>query len=160
MRYKEPFTIYPRKLKTVTVYYYQCYDNNGKRICGHSTGQQTRTAAKRYCMELYRNGKLIPREKTISFAEFAEGWWDTQKCMYLHWRQMQNPLAPSTIDHYKTGLKLHIEPHFGKIRLSAITPEIIQNWILRLAQDGYSNSTINIQIAALRIMLGKQQGLN
>jgi integrase/recombinase XerC len=153
MRYKEPFTIYPRKLKTVTVYYYQCYDNNGKRICGHSTGQKSKTAAKMYCMELYRKGKLIPETKPVSFVEFAEGWWDTKTCKYLEWRQMQSPLAPSTIDHYKTNLELHLKPFFGKMKLNAITPECIQDWIMNLSRKGFTNSSINIQIATLKVML-------
>jgi len=153
MRYKEPFTIYPRKLKNVTVFYYQCYDNNGKRICGHSTGQRTKTGARSYCMELYRNGKLIPESKPVSFAEFARGWWDTKTCKYLEWRQVQNPLSPSTIDHYKTNLELHIKPYFGKIKLSAITPELIQNWIMDISRKGYNNSSINIQLATLKVML-------
>jgi len=153
MRYKEPFTIYPRKLKTVTVYYYQCYDNNGKRICGHSTGQLKKTAAKMYCMKLFREGRLIPENKPVSFGEFADGWWNLKTCKYLEWRQMQNPLAPSTIDHYKTNMELHLKPYFGKMKLSSITPEVIQNWIMDLSRKGYNNSSINIQIATLKVMI-------
>jgi len=153
MRYKEPFTIYPRKLKKITVYYYQCYDNNGKRICGHSTGQRTKTAARKFCMELYRSGKLIPENKPVDFAEFAGGWFEPDKCRYLEWRQVQNPLSPSTIDHYKINLKLHILPYFGRMKLGAITQELIQNWILDLSRKGFNNSSINIQIATLKIML-------
>jgi len=153
MRYKEPFTIYPRKLKTVTVFYYQCYDNNGKRVCGHSTGQRTKTAARLYCMNLYRNGNLIPGNKSISFGEFAAGWWDVKTCKYLEWRQMQNPLAPSTIDHYKTSMKLQIVPFFGKMKLTSISTETIQRWILKLSQEGYNNSSINIKIATLKVMM-------
>jgi len=153
MRYKEPFTIYPRKLKTVTVFYYQCYDNNGKRICGHSTGQRTKTAARLYCMDLYRNGKLVPGNKSVSFGEFAAGWWDLKTCKYLEWRQMQNPLAPSTIDHYKTSTELQIVPFFGKMKLINISTETIQRWILKLSQEGYNNSSINIKIATLKVMM-------
>jgi site-specific recombinase XerD len=153
MRYKELFTIYPRRLKTVTVYYYQCYDNNGKRICGHSTGQRTKTAAKMYCMELYRTGRLVPDKKPISFAEFSDGWWNIKTCKYLEWRQIQNPLAPSTIDHYKTNLELHIKPFFGKMKLNAITTEIVQSWIMGLSREGYNNSSINILIATLKLMM-------
>ena len=153
MRYKEPFTVYPRKLKTVTVFYYQCYDHNGKRTCGHSTGQRTKTAAKMYCMELYRNGTLIPDKKAVNFGEFAAGWWDIATCKYLEWRQLQNPLAPSTIDHYKTNLERHIKPFFGNKRLDAISPELVQNWILALSQEGYNHASINIIIATLRVMM-------
>ncbi|MDR0320957.1 MAG: site-specific integrase [Treponema sp.] len=153
MRYKEPFTVYPRKLKTVTVFYYQCYDSNGRRMCGHSTGQRTKTAAKMYCMELYRKGALIPEKKPISFAEFAAGWWDIKTYKYLEWRQMQDPLAPSTIDHYKTNLELHIRPFFGKLKLNAISPELVQSWIMRLSREGYNNSSINVLIATLKVMM-------
>ena len=153
MRYKELFTVYPRKLKTVTVFYYQCYDNNGKRTCGHSTGQRTKTNAKKYCMELYRAGKLIPEKKPVSFAEYSDGWWDIKTCKYLEWRQIQNPLAPSTIDHYKTNLELHIKPFFGKMKLNDITADIVENWILGMSREGYNNSSINIQIATLKIMM-------
>jgi integrase len=153
MRYKELFTVYPRKLKTVTVFYYQCYDNNGKRICGHSTGQRTKTAAKMYCMELYRAGKLIPEKKPLSFEEFSDGWWNIKTCKYLEWRQTQNPLAPSTIDHYKTNLELHIKPFFGKIKLNAISTELVQNWIMGLSREKYNNSSINTLIATLKAMM-------
>ena len=153
MRYKEPFTVYPRRLKTVTVFYYQCYDNNGKRICGHSTGQRTKTAAKMYCMELYRMGKLIPNNKPSSFAEFADGWWNIKTCKYLEWRQAQNPLAPSTIDHYKANLELHIKPYFGKMKLDDISTDLVQNWIMDLSREKHNNSSINTLIATLKVMM-------
>ena len=160
MRYKEPFTIYPRKLKTVTVFYYQCYDSYGRRLCGHSTGQRTKTAARMYCMELYREGKLIPGKKPVSFAEFANGWWDLKTCKYLEWRQMQNPLAPTTIDHYKNNLELHIKPFFGKLKINAISPELVQSWIMRLVREGYNNSYINVLIATLKVMMKEAARLN
>ena len=153
MRFKEPFTLYPRKLKTVTVFYYQCYDSDDRRICGHSTGQRTKTAARAWCMKLYREGKLVPEKKTITFGEFSAGWWDIKTCKYLEWRQVQNPLALSTIDHYKTSLEIHIKPYFAKTRLDAITLETAQKWVLNLSKKGYTNASINIQIAALKIMM-------
>jgi integrase len=104
-------------------------------------------------MELYRAGKLIPEKKPISFEEFAAGWWDIKTCKYLEWRQMQNPLAPSTIDHYKTNLELHLKPFFGKLKLNAISAELVQNWVLRLSREGYNNSSVNVQIATLKIMM-------
>jgi integrase len=110
-------------------------------------------------MDLFRKGKLIPEKKPMSFAEFAEGWWNPETCKYLRWRQVQNPLSPSTIDHYKTNLELHIKPYFGKMRLNAIMPEVIQNWVTRLSLDGYTNSSINIKVATLKAMLNEAMRL-
>jgi site-specific recombinase XerD len=104
-------------------------------------------------MDLYRKGKLIPNEKPLMFKDFAEGWWDINTCKYLEWRQLQSPLAPATVDHYKTSLEQHIKPFFGKMRLTAITSEIVQNWIMQMSQEGYSHSTINLNIAALKMMM-------
>ena len=40
MRYREPFTIFPRPRKNgETVYYYRIYDEDGKRTTVKSTGQ-------------------------------------------------------------------------------------------------------------------------
>jgi integrase len=104
-------------------------------------------------MDLYRNGKLVPEKKPISFAEFADGWWDIKTCRYLEWRQMQDPLAPSTIDHYRTNLELHIKPFFGKLKLNDISSALVQNWLMRLSREGYNNSSINVLIATLKVMM-------
>ena len=44
-------------------------------------------------------------------------------------------------------------PRFGKMKLGSITPDFIQNWIMDLSRRGYNNSSINIQIATLKVML-------
>ncbi|MCL2126787.1 MAG: site-specific integrase [Treponema sp.] len=104
-------------------------------------------------MELYRKGKLKPEKKSVSFKEFAAGWWNIETCKYLQWRQIQNPLAPSTIDHYKTNLELHIKPFFGKTMINAISPELVRSWIMHLSRKGYNNSSINVLIATLKVMM-------
>jgi integrase len=108
-------------------------------------------------MELYRKGKLLPENKPLTFGEFSEGWWDIKTCKYLRWRQMENPLAPTTIDYYKTALRLHIKPFFAKIKLTSISPETVQNWIMQLSRKGYNNSSINIKIATLKVMMKEAQ---
>jgi integrase len=104
-------------------------------------------------MELYRAGKLIPEKNPVSFEEFAVGWWNIKTCKYLEWRQTQSPLAPSTIDHYKTNLELHIKPFFGGMKLTTISTELVQDWIMCLSRKGFNNSSINISIATLKAMM-------
>jgi hypothetical protein len=75
MRAKAVFSVFPRKLPGgKVVYYYQCYDANGKRLNGHSTGQSTKTAAAAYCMKRYREGNLIPQKVTVhgSYSKIDE----------------------------------------------------------------------------------------
>jgi hypothetical protein len=61
MRYKEVFTVFPRKTKkNLKVFYYRTYDENGNRTTSRSTGQTSKSAAKTYCKELQKKGLLIP----------------------------------------------------------------------------------------------------
>jgi hypothetical protein len=73
MREKDVFSVFPRKLRSgKVVFYYQCYDENGNRSSGLSTGQVTKTAARVYCMRLYREGNLFPHKRHIpTFEEYA-----------------------------------------------------------------------------------------
>jgi hypothetical protein len=76
MRVKDDFTLYRRKLASgIVVFYYQCYDTDGKRLCGHSTGKTTKTEARKECIRLLQAGLLVPaKQKMPAFAEYAEGW--------------------------------------------------------------------------------------
>ncbi|MDR1596956.1 MAG: hypothetical protein LBR99_04550 [Treponema sp.] len=66
MRVKDIFSVFPRKLRFgKVVFYYQCYDESGNRSSGLSTGQITKTAARVYCMRLYREGNLFPLTGSI-----------------------------------------------------------------------------------------------
>jgi hypothetical protein len=47
----------------IVFFYYRTYDENGQRLCGHSTGQTTRTAEREFCNRLNREGKLIPQKQ-------------------------------------------------------------------------------------------------
>ena len=47
MRYKEPFTLYARKMKNgKPVWYYRVYDSDGNRTSGKSTGLTSKTVTK------------------------------------------------------------------------------------------------------------------
>jgi hypothetical protein len=87
MRLRETFTLYKRRLGSgKVVWYYQCYDGRGRRLCGHSTGQGTKTAAREYCLGLLKGERLLPvgaAGRVPTFREFAEGFWDFDKSEYL-----------------------------------------------------------------------------
>jgi hypothetical protein len=69
MRLKEAFSLYKRKLVSgKVVFYYQAYDGQGRRVCGQSTGKTNKTAAREYCNELLRLGKLVPENKSGAVA--------------------------------------------------------------------------------------------
>lgn len=84
MRYKEPFTLYFRKMANgKTVWYYRTYDENGIRTSGKSTGQTSKTRTKLYCLDLLKKDQLLIK-KVPQFSEYSKGLfaWDT--CPYIN----------------------------------------------------------------------------
>jgi integrase len=156
MRAKAVFCVFPRKLPGGrAVFYYQCYDSNGKRLHGHSTGQSTKTAAVAYCMKLYREGNLIPKKKVPIFEEYARGWWDFQTCGYLRWRTMRKEITESTVALFKSNTDLHITPYFGRMKLDAITGQDIETWLSTFKGKQLKNTTANSNLHTFKIMMGE-----
>ena len=155
MRYREPFTVFPRKMKSgLVVWYYQTYDTNSRRTTARSTGQTSKGAARVYCNKLYKEDALIPnRGRNLFFSKYAENWWDWDKCEYVKFRQSRRDLSRNYIKTAKLNLKNHILPRFGKMRLDAITSYDIEKWVLEFSAKGLSNQTANINLTFLNIML-------
>jgi integrase len=156
MRAKAIFTVFGRKLASgKTVFYYQCYDEKGKRLWAKSTGLHKKTEATAYCMKLYRDGLLIPLPKTPTFGEYAEGWFDIETCRFLKWRQLHDPLSQGTIDIHKNNLSVHLKEFFAKYKLDEIDTEVLEDWFLDMSKKELKPSSINLAYRTLRLMLGE-----
>jgi integrase len=154
MRIKADFIVFPRKMPSGrVVFYFQCYDDNGVRQNGRSTGCSKKTEAKAYCMRLYREGALVPKKKTVTFEEFAAGWWDVKTCKYLALRQLSDPFSEGTIAMNKANTENYLKGFFGKIRLGDITKDTMREWFLDMNRRGLSASTTNTALKTLRVML-------
>jgi integrase len=168
MRIRESYTLYKRRLSSGhTVYYYRTYDQDGKRTCGHSTGQVTRTAAKEYCNRLLREGKLIPnsrRRATVPlFRDFSTGFWDYQTSAYLKSRKGRRPITRGYAAQGEYAVRNHLLPAFGDKRLDAITTHDVDTWLTSFTDRTYETNskttrhykrnTANLAFRILRIML-------
>jgi len=137
MRNKATFTVFPRTLASgLKVYYYQCYDDKGRRQWAKSTGLTKKTEANEYVMRLFRQGLLVPEQKKPTFAEFSNGWWDIETCKYLKWRQLHEPITDSTLTIYQANFKNHIKDYFAEFKLDEITPLVIENWLVFMKDKG------------------------
>jgi len=157
MRIKGVFTLFARKLPSgQKVFYYQCYDQKGRRQWAKSTGQSRKTEAVAFCMKLYKDGLLIPEKKLPTFAEFSAGWWEADTCRYLKWRELHEPLTKSTINIHKLNFHNTIKDYYAKYRLDEITPEVIEEWLLYLSREReLMASTINLHLRTFRMMMGE-----
>lgn len=161
MRYREPWSLYPRKANPdgPTVWYYRTYDESGHRTMGRSTGTSSKTLAREYCARLYREGRLIPSADLV-FEEYARPWWIWGRCEYIRGRLERSAAGkPAISKRYASDMRKALEnrllPRFGKLRLSAISPEIIERWALQLRDEGLSGKGVNNLLSCLRVMLAE-----
>jgi hypothetical protein len=81
-RYREPFTIFPRKLPSgKTVYYFRTYTPGGERTTAHSTGKTNKTQARNYCADLLAQG-LLYSNTGMTFGIYADGFFDEDSQWY------------------------------------------------------------------------------
>ncbi|MBI9103739.1 MAG: tyrosine-type recombinase/integrase [Spirochaetales bacterium] len=155
MRYREPFTVYKRTLSSgKRIFYYYTYDENNKRTNGFSTGKKTRSAAKAYCFELLRQGKLIPkRGGNLTFKVYATDWWDWDKCEYIAYRSKRRTISKSYALTARHTLNKHILPRFGKVPIKTITTYDIEKWQDSFSDMGLANATARLSLTVLRVML-------
>jgi len=159
--FKKPFSLYSRKIVKKKVWYYRTYDEYGQRTTGKSTGQTSKASAEAYCMELYKQGKLIPN-KEMTLKQYAENyhWWIWDKCDYVKTQLARSPKSKPAISHVYvydclSRLKNHILPHLGKCKLSKLSPHIIEKWMTDLKKDGLAAKTINNISSVLKIMINE-----
>ena len=156
MRFKASFSLYRRKVGGgKSVFYYQCYDANGRRLCGHSTGQTTKTAAREFCIALFKENKLIrgKYQRIPTFKEFAADFWDIEKSGYLQSIKSRKKISRAYPDMGKRQTVNHLIPEFGDLRLDAITDKMIDTWLLSFPKKGYSTATANNFFKFLSTML-------
>ena len=156
MRYREPFTIFPRKLKSgKTIWYYRTYAPTGERTVAHSTGQTNKTLARRYCSELLEKG-LLYTGTSITFAAFAEHFYDDNSEWMLDKIQTgggKNVISKSTLKLYRHLNKNMLIPFFGKIKLYDLKTAHIKQYRAEASENGYSNNTINSSIACMKVII-------
>jgi hypothetical protein len=138
MRYREPFTVFPRKMKSgLVVWYYQTYDNNNRRTTARSTGQTSKGAARDYCNKLYKEDALVPnRGSNLVFAKYAENWWIWDKCEYVKFRLSRRELSRKYVDSGRSNLRLNILPYFKNMKLKDITNYNIEKWLMGMVKRG------------------------
>lgn len=154
MRVSEPYTIFPRTLKSgKTVYYYQYRLENGSRSTPKSTGCVTEASAKRFCNKLYNAG-TFERTSSTRFGIFAQDFFSKDKEFYK-WKQINNSkITDETLLAYDKFLRNQLLPYFENMQLNAITRQEVKNWII-WASDKWSAKTVNNAQTVLNTILNQ-----
>jgi integrase len=168
---KASYTLYTRpRSKGKPVWYFQTYNEQGRRLPGRSTGKTSKGEARLYCENLLKAGRLATPEVPTLAAWAAERHWyewprdkDEPLCRYA-----QGRLARSTkekpavgrrhIDSCHAYLRDHIIPDFGSKRLDDIAPADLEEWMFSLANQ-YAQKTVNNISSAFRTITAEAMRL-
>jgi site-specific recombinase XerD len=156
-RYREPYTVFPRKLSSgKTVYYYRTYSPSGERTTAHSTGKTNKTQARNYCAELLAKG-LLYSNTGMTFGIYAKGFFDDDSQWLADKIQAgqgkEQPVARNTLKSYRHTLDTYLLPFFKNIKLADIRPSHIKKFRSGLIEDDLSNSLINLSCTVMKIII-------
>ena len=156
-RYREPFTLFPRKLKNgKSVYYYRTYSPDGERTVAHSTGLTNKTLARNYCADLLSKG-LLYSNVGMCFGVYAKGFFDDDSQWMADKIQSGQgkvqPVAEKTLKAYRHYLADFIIPFFKNVKLVDIKPSHIKKFRDSFIEKGFSNSVINLNCTILKIII-------
>lgn len=156
-RYKEPFTIFPRKLPSGRiVFYYRTYTPDGERTVAHSTGKTNKTQARQYCADLLSKG-LLYSNSGMTFGVYANDFfgdnsqWMSDKIQAGQGKEQ--PVAKNTVKAYRHSLETFLLPFFKNIKVMDIKPSHIRKFRAELIEKELSNSVINLACTCLKIIL-------
>lgn len=153
-RYKQPYTLWKRKLSHgLSVYYYRYYLPDGTRSGYHSTGCTTKGKAVAYVEQLRKEERMgMPDSPT--FDVYFEGWWG-DNCPYVARKKTRGKdLSPTFIDARKSWTKRYISPAFGSTPLDAIRPAQIEDFLTSLTDEhNLAHGTANHVFKTMRLML-------
>lgn len=155
MRYKSPFTLFKRRLKSGTfVWYYTVYDENGVRHF-FSTGCTDKKQAAEICFNLFKNNALIPKKEFLA-CDYMRSFFCYDTSLYIQSKLARGlSYARTHADHMQRIVDTILIPKFGRYKLSEITTKLIESWILDLKKDNYSNASINNFFYALKTILSE-----
>lgn len=170
-RIRNEYCLYARKLAGGVVYYYRCYDSQGRRLPERSTHCRNKTEARAFVEKLLKTGKLgekLPPTLRVWTAErhFFE-WADDQEkpaCFYTQGRLARSSkdrpaVQKRYINDCKRALDKYILPKFGSKRISEIQPVQLEEWLFGLINAGLKPKTANNIASAFRIIMSEAERL-
>ena len=154
-RYRQNFSLYPRRVNGKIIWYYRTYSPEGKRTTGKSTGCTSRTKACGFCENLIKQNKLFAGVN-LTFGMYASKWFDEDSSWFKEKQKLatnDKPFSKNTLLLYNQLLTKRILPFFFDIRLKDITPEKIRQFRDKLLSEKLATSTITITLYILKMIL-------
>lgn len=118
-------------------YIFECAKVDGKRRrcskSGFKTKKEAEIAGNKACADYNNAGILfVPSEQ--SFSDYLDYWIATFG--EFNWKE-------NTINNYKKRIRLYIKPSLGGYKISSLTAQCLQDYIISIAATGISRNTLS-----------------
>lgn len=149
MRFRDPYTIFPKTLSSGRkVYYYYTYDkfNRRKQL---STGCTKKTDAKKYCLNLLKTDTLSS-SPILTFRQYTDKWYIHDECKYIiSIINRGRTYSRSNAEVKRSQLINKILPYFGSLLMTDIKPSHFEEWLMILKKEGLTNVTVNCYLSTI-----------
>jgi len=148
------FSIYHRNnSKGKPVFYVRFKQADGTYSTAKSTGQATRKSAREWAEDyLTRNGGAIPG-RNVGFKDYSEGFFDFNGRWATDKKSRGLRISERHCLERTDLLNKHLVPYFKNLKLTAIDRKVIKDFRNSLYVNGYSGSTINKCLSALKAIM-------
>lgn len=155
---RKPYTLFKRG----AVWYCRFRDLDGERVTPKSTGETAKARAEQWAVTYLQKGQgRIVKSESVTLESFAQDFFNWSGAWATDKRARGMRLSEGHCLQRNDILKNHLFPRLGKMRLSSINRAIIKDLRNQLFDAGYSGSTINHILSALKTILeaAEERGL-
>ena len=125
-----------RKRGKTFSYIFEAGKVDGKRKVVEKGGYPTKDAAYKAGVEAYNDylhGNIGITSESIALKDFMTNWLENV---------VAHDVKPTSFQCYQTLFKKHIVPHLGTVKVQDLTPAILDNWLRKLFNSGYSHNSL------------------
>jgi integrase len=151
----ESFRLFKRRLGGRELFYARFLDEEGTIIATRSMGTDNERRAIKKALDVLKTIPKKPLKKDPLFIDFLLEFWQRDS-EYVQLRELDgHRLSTVYLEKTHTYIKSLAEPYepFKKLRLSQITPRILDKWKLTVGQSDASRKGINHAVNGLRVAL-------
>jgi integrase len=152
---EESFRLFKRKLGGRELFYCRILDEEGKIVATRSTGTSDERKAIKKALAILKTIPKSPLKNDPLFVDFLLSFWQREgefvQLRELDGHRLSNAYIDKTRFYIESLVKAH-EP-FKKIRLSQITPRILDKWKLTVGKSNASRKGINHALNGIRVAL-------
>ncbi|MBQ4494345.1 MAG: site-specific integrase [Selenomonadaceae bacterium] len=136
-----------RKRGKTFSYIFEAGKVDGRRKVVEKGGYPTKGAAYKAGVAAYNDflhGNIGITSESITLADFMTAWLNNVVALNV---------KPTTLQTYRSVINVRILPYLGDVLVQKVTPVILDKWIRKLVEKGFSHSSLKVAHAVIHEML-------